>query len=199
MRHPRVEPPRSPETLWTAHATAIVETTDIGAGTQIWAYAHLMEGSRVGARCMIGDHAFVEGGAVVGNEVTVKNGAMVWDGVTIGDGAFIGPGVIFTNDRLPRSPRCSAARHRYATRSWLVPTLVGEGASIGAGAIICPGVSLGDYAMVAAGAVVTSDVRAHALVRGVPAREAGWVCRCGDRAAGDPGAACTRCGWTKPI
>ena len=92
-------------TRWTAHSTAIVETTDVGGGTQIWAYAHVMEGSRVGSRCTIGDHAFVEGGAVIGNEVTVKNGVMVWDGVTIGDGAFIGPGVVFTNDRLPRSPR----------------------------------------------------------------------------------------------
>lgn len=185
-------------TDWTAHSTAIVETTDVGSDTQIWAYAHVMEGARIGARCTIGDHAFVEGGAVIGNEVTVKNGVMVWDGVTIGDGAFIGPGVVFTNDRRPRSPRYTIARHRYATRAWLVPTLVGEGASIGAGGIIGPGVSIGAYAMVAAGAVVTSHVPAHALVRGVPARATGWVCRCGDIAAPEAGAECPQCGWAKP-
>jgi acetyltransferase-like isoleucine patch superfamily enzyme len=178
---------------WTAHPTAIVDATDIGAGTQIWAYAHVMEGARIGSSCTIGDHVFIETGAVVGNEVTIKNGVMLWDGVTIRDGAFIGPGALFTNDPHPRSPRYAVARDRYSTRTWLVPSVVEEGASIGAGALICPGVSIGAHAMIAAGAVVTHDVAAHALVQGVPARAAGWACRCGRSVGWDARSECARC------
>jgi UDP-2-acetamido-3-amino-2,3-dideoxy-glucuronate N-acetyltransferase len=183
---------------WSAHPTALVECTQIGAGTQIWAFAHLMAGARVGSSCSIGDHAFIEGGADVGDAVTIKNGVMVWNGVTIADGAFIGPGVLFTNDRQPRSPRWHQAHSRYTTESWLLRTFVGEGASIGAGAIIAPGISIGAYAMVAAGAVVADDVADHALVRGVPARAAGWACRCGESVGVGGGETCVRCGWQSP-
>ena len=185
-------------TPWSAHPTALVESTEIGAGTQIWAYAHVMAGARIGSRCTLGDHAFVETGAVVGDEVTIKNGVMIWDGVTISDGAFIGPGVIFTNDRRPRSPRSSQSRDRYATRSWISPSLIGKGASIGAGAVICPGLTIGAYAVVAAGAVVTHDVPDHVLVRGVPARAAGWACRCGELMGEGSADRCAHCGWEKP-
>jgi UDP-2-acetamido-3-amino-2,3-dideoxy-glucuronate N-acetyltransferase len=187
----------SPAPPWKAHSTAIVESAHVGADTQIWAYAHVMKGARIGSRCSVGDHAFIESGAVIGDEVTIKNGVMVWDGVTICDGAFIGPGVLFTNDPAPRSPRYAAALGRYATRAWLVVSLVGQGASIGAGAIICPGVSIGAHAMVGAGAVVTRDVPEHALVRGTPARVAGWVCTCGRHSGRELVGACVHCGWTK--
>ena len=182
---------------WAAHPTAIVESADIGSGTQIWAYAHVMQGAVIGSRCLVGDHAFVEGGALIGDEVTLKNGVMIWDGVTISDGAFIGPGVLFTNDRQPRSPRASFARPRYASRGWLARTWVGEGASIGAGAVIGPGVTIGAFAMVAAGAVVTRDVAEHSLVRGVPAAAAGWACCCGARVGLDAGDGCPTCGWQR--
>lgn len=165
------------------HDRALCETTEIGDGTRIWAFAHVMDGTRIGRDCNIGDHTFVEAGASVGDRVTVKNGVMVWAGVTVDDDVFIGPGVIFTNDRYPRSPRLAGVAtvaHRYAKQErWLVRTFVARGATIGAGAVVSPGVRIGEFAMIAAGAVVARDVEAFRLVQGVPARPAGWVCFCG--------------------
>jgi UDP-2-acetamido-3-amino-2,3-dideoxy-glucuronate N-acetyltransferase len=164
------------------HRLALCESDAVGDGTRIWAFAHVMRRAVVGRDCNIGDHAFIESGAKVGDRVTIKNQVLIWDGVTIADEAFIGPGVIFTNDRHPRSPRMPAAAARYAERSkWLLETRVGRGASLGGGAVIVPGVSIGDYAMVGAGAVVTHDVPPHCLVVGQPARAIGWVCQCGQR------------------
>ncbi len=161
------------------HPTALVEAHSIGEGTKVWAYAHILLGATVGRNCNIGDHCFIESGVVVGDNVTIKNGSMLWDGVTVESGVFIGPQVLFTNDRHPRSPRLPQARARYATREWLVPTVVKQGASLGAGAVILAGVSIGEYAMVGAGSVVTKDVPSYALVVGSPAAVTGWVCQCG--------------------
>jgi acetyltransferase-like isoleucine patch superfamily enzyme len=166
------------------HRLALCESDSIGDGTRIWAFAHVMHGAVVGRDCNIGDHAFIESGAVVGDRVTVKNGVLIWDGVTIADEAFIGPGVIFTNDRHPRSPRTPAAAARYAERAnWLCETHVGRGASIGGGAVITPGISIGEYAMIGTGAVVTRDVPPHSVATGFPARAIGWVCHCGQRSS----------------
>ena len=162
------------------HPQALLETEEIGEGTSIWAFAHVMEGARIGKNCNIGDHCFVESGAVVGNDVTVKNGNMLWEGVTIEDGVFVGPHVFFTNDLYPRTRWLPQTRSRYAAdRTWLSPTLVKQGASLGAGAILLAGITIGDYAMVGLGAVVLKDVPPYVLVRGNPARASGWVCRCG--------------------
>lgn len=162
------------------HRLALNESHTVGAGTRIWAFAHVMEGARVGANCNIGDHAFLETGAVVGSGVTIKNAVCIWDGVTIEDYAFIGPGVSFTNDLYPRSPRAPSARARYhARKNWIERTVVREGASIGANAVIRAGVTIGHYAMIAAGAVVTRSVPDFGLLSGNPGRLHGHVCLCG--------------------
>lgn len=163
------------------HPTALIEAEKIGAGTRIWAFTHIASDVVIGENCNIGSHCYVEAGVRIGESVTVKNGNFIWSGVTIRDGAFVGPQVVFTNDLYPRSPRLSQAAPRYATGEWLVPTLVEEGVSIGGGAVILAGVTLNRYCMVAAGAVVTKSVSAHALVKGTPAKICGWVCSCGAR------------------
>lgn len=164
----------------SCHATALCESEQIGSGTRVWAYAHIMNGATIGRDCNICDHVFIESGATVGDRVTVKNRALIFHGVTIADDVFVGPGVIFTNDRYPRSARMPAASQRYAdTTQWLEKTTVGRGVSIGAGAIIKCGLTIGEYATIGAGAVVTHDVVRHALVVGNPARHTGWVCVCG--------------------
>jgi acetyltransferase-like isoleucine patch superfamily enzyme len=153
------------------HEKALCEG-EVGAGTRVWAFAHVMEGARVGEDCNLCDHCFVENGAVVGNRVTVKNGVLLWDKVTIGDEVFLGPNVVFTNDLNPRA----AFKKKPAD---FLPTTVGQGATLGANATIVCGVTLGEQCFVGAGSVVVDDVPAHALVVGNPARRIGWVCTCG--------------------
>jgi acetyltransferase-like isoleucine patch superfamily enzyme len=162
------------------HPSALVETDRIGDGTRIWAYAHLLADCEIGAECNIGDHCFIEGGVRVGKGVTIKNGNMLWEGVTIEDEVFIGPGVVFTNDAYPRSPRSPRAKERYAEKArWLRRTVIEQGASLGAGSVILPGLRIGRFSLVAAGSVLTRDVPAFGLVKGNPARLSGWVCKCG--------------------
>lgn len=162
------------------HPQALVETDKIGEGTNVWAFAHIMKDVVIGSCCNVGDHAFVETGAIVGNNVTIKNQALIWEGVTIQDNVFIGPRVTFTNDRFPRSPRMPEASQRYQSREgWLERTLVRQGCSIGAGAVICPGIQLGEFCVIGAGAIVTKDVPAFDMVVGNPARHLRFVCTCG--------------------
>ena len=163
------------------HPTSIVETDNVGENTHIWGFTHVMRGARIGANCNVGEHCFLESGVTVGANVTIKNGNELWDGVTLEDGVFVGPRVFFTNDLYPRSPRLAQAAKRYRTRDWRLPTLVRYGASLGAGAIILPGLTIGEFCMIAAGAVVTRSVPAYALLVGSPARVVGWVCQCGKR------------------
>jgi UDP-2-acetamido-3-amino-2,3-dideoxy-glucuronate N-acetyltransferase len=178
------------------HPQAIVESDQIGDGTSIWAFVHVMKGVRIGTSVNIGDHAFLESGAIVGNNVTIKNQVCIWDGVIIEDDVFIGPRVMFTNDRYPRSPRMEQAKSRYSSRDrWLSETIVRMGCAIGAGAIICPGIELGAYSVIAAGAVVTKNVAPHSLVAGNPARCVRNVCTCGQPLTGDwKSSLCTVCG-----
>lgn len=150
------------------HPLALVEG-EVGEGTRVWAWAHVMKGAKVGAHCNVAEHCFIEAGVVIGDRVIVKNGISVWNGVIIEDGVFLGPHMIFTNEREPRSDFPKE----------LGRTLVCKGASIGAGAIILCGVTIGKYATVGAGAVVTHNVFDHSLVYGSPARQHGWVCECG--------------------
>lgn len=177
------------------HPAALVESQSVGAGTRVWAFAHILAGAQVGTNCNVGDHAFIESGARVGDNVTVKNHVCIWEGVTIEDDCFLGPHVMFTNDPYPRSPRMQEVVERYSQReNWLLPTVVERGCSIGANATILPGIRLGEYSMVAAGAIVTHDVKPYALVVGTPARQVGIVCRCGARIEDNSSASCTGCG-----
>ena len=168
------------------HPQALCESDDVGAGTRIWAFAHVMAGARIGAGCNVGDHVFVESGAVIGDGVTLKNHSLVFDGVILEDDVFVGPNTVFTNDRRPRAPGVRDGEWE------LVSTVVRRGASLGAQATVVCGVTIGSFALVAAGAVVTTDVPAHALVAGNPARHLGWVCRCGRTLADDLGCTCGR-------
>lgn len=148
------------------HPSGLCESTAIGDGTRIWAFAHILPGARIGADCNICDGVFVEDDVVIGDRVTIKCGVQVWDGLRIGDDVFVGPNATFTNDRFPRSRRHP---ERFAV------TRVHDGASIGANATILPGVTIGRGAMVGAGAVVTADVPANATVVGNPATIVGYV------------------------
>ncbi len=169
------------------HATADVEAdARIGSGTSVWHRAQVRSGATIGHDAIIGRDAFIDVDVRLGDRVKVQNGALIYHGVTVGDDVFIGPGVILTNDRHPRVMNEAGGVARDG--DWTVsPIDVLTGASIGAGAIVVAGCSVGRYAMVGAGAVVTHDVPGHALVVGNPARQIGWVCQCGIRLGDDSG------------
>jgi acetyltransferase-like isoleucine patch superfamily enzyme/dTDP-4-dehydrorhamnose 3,5-epimerase-like enzyme len=147
------------------HETAIVESSTVGAETRIWAFVHILPGAVIGAACNICDHTFIENDVRIGDRVTIKCGVQLWDGITLQDDVFVGPNATFSNDHFPRSGQHPL---RYAR------TLVKRGASIGANATILPGLTIGEKAMVGAGAVVTSDVPPMAIVAGNPARIVGY-------------------------
>ena len=163
------------------HPTALVESGDIGSGTKIWAFVHIMPGVKIGKNCNIGDHSFLETGVILQSNVTIKNGVSIWEGVHIEDDVFIGPNVVFTNDLWPRSPRSKWAAKKYKGKKWIVPTSIQEGANIGANATLLAGITVGRYATIGAGSVVTKHVPSHALVYGNPAAVQGYVCRCGQK------------------
>ncbi len=156
------------------HPAGLCESDDVGAGTRIWAFAHVLPGAVIGTDCNICDGAFVETGATLGNRVTVKNGTLVFTGVTCEDEVFLGPNVLFTNDLRPRA-------HLRKGADELLPTRVRRGASLGAGVVVVCGHVIGEYAFAAAGSVIATDVPPHAFVAGNPARHKGWVCTCGNR------------------
>lgn len=143
------------------HPLADCQCTALGAGSRVWQFTVVLAGARIGADTNINSHCFIENDVVVGDRVTVKCGNYLWDGVTLEDDVFVGPNVTFSNDRYPRSKHYPDAFAR---------TVVKQGASIGAGAVILPGLVIGEGAMVGAGAIVAKDVPAHAVVRGDYAR-----------------------------
>jgi Acetyltransferase (isoleucine patch superfamily) len=149
------------------HPAAIVESTEIGDGTRIWANAHVLPGARIGADCNICDQTFIENKVVIGDRVTVKCGVQLWDGTVLEDDVFVGPNATFTNDKHPRSRQWPA--------NGFPTTKVCRGASIGANATILPGITIGAGAMVGAGSVVTRDVAPHTTVAGNPARLRGII------------------------
>jgi acetyltransferase-like isoleucine patch superfamily enzyme len=148
------------------HKNALCETENVGQGTRVWAFAHILAGARIGRDCNICDGVFIENDVVVGDRVTIKNGVQLWDGLRIEDDVFIGPNATFANDPFPRSKVRPGAYLR---------TVLRRNASIGANATILPGVEIGSGAMIGAGAVVTGNVPPNAIVVGNPARISGYV------------------------
>lgn len=147
------------------HRLADVASCDIGPETRVWQFVVILAGARIGAQCNICAHVLIEGDVQIGDRVTVKSGVQIWDGLRIEDDVFIGPNVSFTNDPFPRS----------RVRPAFAVTRIGPGASIGAGAVLLPGITIGAGAMIGAGAVVTKDVEPGSLVVGNPARHVRWL------------------------
>jgi acetyltransferase-like isoleucine patch superfamily enzyme len=154
----------------------VEEGAEVGPGTKVWRFVHVRSGARVGSECILGNNVYIDTSVSIGDRVKIQNNVLVYAGVTVEDEVFLGPCMTFTNDLYPRA----------ANPNWIItPTRVCHGASIGANATIVCGVTIGAYAMVAAGSVVTRDVPPHALVRGNPARVVGYVCECGHKIGGD--------------
>jgi UDP-2-acetamido-3-amino-2,3-dideoxy-glucuronate N-acetyltransferase len=169
------------------HESAYVdEPSEIGEGTKIWHFAHILAGTRIGRNCVLGQNVMAGPGVTIGDNCKIQNNVALYKGVVLEDGVFCGPSCVFTNVLTPRA--------EVERKEEFLPTRVGRGATIGANATIVCGHDLGDYCMVAAGAVVTHDVPAYALVAGVPARRIGWVSRSGERLGGD--LICPRTGET---
>lgn len=181
----------------TIHSTAEVSLdAQIGSGTRIWHFVHIREGVVIGENCIVGKDVYVDFGVKIGNNVKIQNSALIYHGVTLEDGVFIGPQVCLTNDRTPRAITSGGCLK--GNDDWDVgPILVKYGASIGAGSVILPNVTIGQFSLVGAGAVVTRDVPDHGLVVGNPARLVGYVCCCG-RKMERQGTAwhCPACNWT---
>ncbi|MFN2637298.1 MAG: acyltransferase [Gemmatimonadaceae bacterium] len=169
------------------HESAYVdEGARIGDDTRVWHFCHVMGGSVIGERCSLGQNVVVMKGVRIGNNVKIQNNVSVYEGVELEDDVFCGPSMVFTNVINPRS--AISRKNEYK------PTRVRRGATIGANATIICGVTLGEYAFIGAGSVVTRDVGAYELVVGVPAKKAGWMCRCGERLPDKNPELCKVCG-----
>lgn len=166
------------------HPTAeVADTTVIGSGTKIWNQAQVRNDAEIGDNCIISKNVYIDEHVKLGNRVKVQNNVNIYHGVTIEDDVFLGPSMTFTNDMYPRA---------FNTKWKITKTLVKKGASVGANATVRCGVTIGEYATVGAGSVVTKDVSAHALVIGNPAHQVGWVCQCGFKL--DKSGRCLECG-----
>ena len=168
------------------HESAYVDDgAVVGAGTRIWHFCHVMPGAVIGERCSLGQNVVVMPGTRLGNNVKIQNNVSIYEGVVLEDDVFCGPSMVFTNVINPRSEVSRKAEYQ---RTW-----VRRGATIGANATIVCGITLGEYAFVGAGAVVTHDVEPYALVVGVPAAQVGWMCACGERLPEPTAGGTTRC------
>lgn len=183
----------------TIHPSADVsDDAGIAPGTRIWHQAQVRENTMIGENCIIGKGAYVDFDVVMGANCKVQNGAFIYHPAELGEGVFIGPGVILTNDKKPRAINPDGTQK--SNDDWIAEkTVIGRGAALGARSVILPGIRIGDFAMIGAGAVVTRDVPAHALVVGNPARLTDYVCVCGEAlgVGGSPtsaSAVCPACG-----
>jgi UDP-2-acetamido-3-amino-2,3-dideoxy-glucuronate N-acetyltransferase len=177
---------------WFAHESAYVDDgAQLGEGTKVWHFGHVMSGAKIGRKCIFGQNAHVAGDTVIGDNVKVQNNVSIYTGCVIEDDVFCGPSMVFTNVVNPRSEIVRRDEYRR--------TLVRRGASIGANATVVCGIEIGQYAFIAAGAVVARDVRPYALMIGVPARHHAWACRCGatlpkSGSSGERTLVCDECG-----
>ncbi len=171
-----------------AHESSYVDVnTEIGSGTKIWHFSHIMSGAKIGSNCNIGQNVVVSPGVILGNGVKVQNNVSIYSGVTCEDGVFLGPSMVFTNVINPRA--------FIERKQEFKPTFIKKGASVGANATIVCGYNIGSYAMVGAGSLVSRDIPDYALVYGNPARIKGWVCKCGCKLNFNENTAkCTECG-----
>ncbi|HIG53930.1 MAG TPA: N-acetyltransferase [Candidatus Latescibacteria bacterium] len=168
-----------------AHESACVdEPAAIGAGTYIWHFCHIMAGARIGQHCNLGQNVYIDRDVMVGDGCKIQNNVSIYKGVTLEEGVFCGPSMVFTNVVNPRA--FIERKHEFRE------TRVGKGATLGANSTIVCGVDIGAYSLIGAGAVVTREVPAYALITGVPGRRTGWVCRCGVKLGGD--LVCGECG-----
>lgn len=172
---------------WEAHPSAIVDNgARIGRGTRIWHFSHVSAGAEIGSDCSFGQNTYIGNHVRIGDRVKVQNNVSIYDNVVIEDDVFCGPSMVFTNVLNPRS--------HVSRKNEYKDTVVRRGASIGANATIVCGNEIGEYAFIGAGAVVTKNVPAHALMVGNPARRSGWICRCGVKLMGDGLVTCGACG-----
>ena len=168
------------------HPTSCIDAeVSIGDGTQIWHFCHVQSGAHIGRQCRLGQNVYIGGNVSIGDGCKLQNNVSLYEGVQLGNDVFCGPSCVFTNDLTPRAKYPKGREH-------FVPTRVLDGASIGANATIVCGHTIGACAMIAAGAVVTTDVPAHALMMGIPAKQNGYVCTCGVPLAGLHCALCSR-------
>jgi UDP-2-acetamido-3-amino-2,3-dideoxy-glucuronate N-acetyltransferase len=176
----------------TIHPSADVSpSASIGMGTRIWHEAQVREGASIGDNCIVGKGAYIDFDVTIGNSVKIQNRASIFHGTTIEDGVFVGPHVVFTNDLRPRAINPDGSLK--SDDDWVVgPIVVHYGASVGAGAVVLPGVEIGRFALIGAGAVVTRSAPDHAIVVGNPARLVGHACACGEKLGDD--LACPACG-----
>ena len=179
-----LQPPTDTKGFFVHETAVIDEGCDIGPGTKIWHFSHVLSGSKIGEDCNIGQNVVIGPDVIIGRQCKIQNNVCVYDGVTLEDGVFCGPSMVFTNVYNPRAEIRKMDQSR--------PTLVKRGVTIGANATIVCGITLGQYAFVGAGAVVNKNLPAHALVVGNPARQIGWACHCGQRLTHD--FECTECG-----
>lgn len=163
------------------HKTAIIEDkVIIGDGSKVWHFAHIRQGSKIGKNCIIAKSVFIDFESEIGNNVKVQNHAILYHKAIIDDGVFIGPNVCFTNDKTPRAINPDGSLK--TAHDWKISTIhIGRGASVGGHSVILPGVNIGEFALIGAGAVVTKNIPAFALVYGNPAKIMGFVCRCGKK------------------